>query len=422
MNREIRLADAAPTPTRYQPSKSGSLLIVQAGGPTPVINATLASIVAESADQNGFHQILGAKSGLAGFARGESIDLGELSSHELTALRNTPGAALGSSRSRLTEEEFEGVERQLRRYSIRSILFIGGNGTMRGAEITGEFAKAAGHPVQVIGIPKTVDNDIPATDRCPGYGSAARYVAQSTRDLATDVRSLPQPVSIFETMGRSAGWLAAAAAVARENPEDAPHLIYLPERPFQMETFLSDVDNVVRRLGWAVVVVSEGLRDSSGQPVFEVADPAQTDAMRRPLTGGVGQYLAERVASRLRIRCRCEKPGLLGRASMHHVSPRDLKDAELVGRAGVRALLDGHDRVMISLRPPGGPDGEFPEACDLVPLSAVAGKDRPIPDAWLTDAPERVNHQFLSYVRPLIGNLLEYGAPLRSAVSAAGAL
>ncbi|HVC90537.1 MAG TPA: diphosphate--fructose-6-phosphate 1-phosphotransferase [Acidobacteriaceae bacterium] len=382
-----------------------NLLVVQGGGPTPVLNATLSSILKEASQHRKIGRIFGAKSGVAGIARGEIISLDNLPYAELDQLRMTPGAALGSSRSKPSPTHLDLIVQHLRRLSVRHLLLIGGNGTMRGAEVIGQFCRDAGYDIQVMGIPKTVDNDIAVTDRCPGYASAARYVAQSTRDLGMDIHSLPQPVSIFETMGRNVGWLAAASAAAKLDVDDAPHLVYLPEQPFDTEEFLSDLDRIVARLGWAVVVVSEGLRNASGNLVYETLDPSQVDALKRPLPGGVGQFLAGIVANRLKIRCRTEKPGLLGRSSMLHVSLRDLEDAELVGRAGVRALLAGHSQEMVALRPL---EAVGDTGYDLVPLSAVAGKDRPVPAAWLSSTATSVNDAFLEYIRPLIGDLLVY--------------
>lgn len=394
-----------------------NLLVVQGGGPTPVLNATLASILREAYRHSEIGRVLGARSGIAGIVNGDVIDLSDIPEEELDRLGKSPGAALGSSRSKPSPTDLDLIVQNLRRLGVRHVLLIGGNGTMRGAEVIRQFCEDAAYEVQVIGIPKTVDNDIAVTDRCPGYASAARYVAQSTRDLGMDVCSLPQPVSIFETMGRSVGWLAAASAVAKVDEDDAPHLVYLPERPFDIEKFLADLDRVVTKLGWAVVVVSEGLHNAAGDLVYETADPSQVDALQRPLPGGVGQYLAGIVARRLKIRCRTEKPGLLGRSSMLHATSRDLEDAEIVGRGGVRALLAGHTGQMVSLRPIHDPGNS---GYDMVPLSAVAGKDRPIPAAWLSETATSVNDEFLDYVRPLIGELMPYHSSFKLSLDSFG--
>jgi len=390
-----------------------NLLVVQGGGPSPVLNTTLASLIDEVTQHAGkcvngaskLGKVLGARSGNLGLVSGHVTDLSGLSRQELDSLRTSPGAALGTSRAKASDEDFERIVENLKRWGVRYLIFMGGNGTMRGAEVTARFCRESGYEVQVVGAPKTVDNDIAGTDRCPGYASAAYYVAQSTRDLGMDVRSLPQPVSIFETMGRSAGWLAAASVAAKTSEEDAPHLVYVPERPFAMDAFLSAVDNIVSRRGWAIVVASEGIRDEAGQLVYQTEDPVQADALKRPLTGGVGQYLAETVAKQLKFRCRSEKPGLLGRASMLHASAQDRKDAEIVGRAAIQALLAGETEKMVALLPLPAADHA------LVPLSHVAGAERTLPDEWMRAGDIPVKEGFLQYLRPLIGELTPYHPP-----------
>lgn len=396
---------------------SQNLLLVQGGGPTQVLNATLASIVEECRHHTTIGKIYGARSGMAGLSQGDVVELTSLPEEHRRQLRVSPGAALGSSRFRPSEEDYRAVCEHLRRLGIGQALFLGGNGTMHGAQQLASRCREAGLPLRVIGVPKTVDNDLAETDRCPGYGSAARYVAQSTRDLGMDLRSLPQPVTIFETMGRDAGWLAAASMAGKADADDAPHLVYVPERAFSLERFLAALDRVVTRIGWAVVVVSEGIRDAAGAMVYQSSDPSRADALQRPLTGGVGQYLAGQVAEHLKIRCRSETPGLLGRCSMLHVSAQDMRDAETVGRDAVRALADGQDGTMVALQPL--PVAHKAHAVEepgtrLAPLDAVAGKHRPIPSEWLTDAETAVNEKFLAYVRPQIGELLRYAGPLQT--------
>jgi 6-phosphofructokinase 1 len=382
-----------------------NLLVVQGGGPTQVLNATLAAIVEEA--QNKFGRILGAQSGVKGFVKNGAVDLGKLSAPQLDLLRASPGAALGSSRAKPSEEDLAQLLESLRRFDVRDLLFLGGNGTMRGAEVISRFCHQSGYDVRVLGVPKTVDNDIAATDRCPGYASAARYIAQATRDLGMDVRSLPQPISILETMGRSVGWLAGAAAVGKRDEHDAPHLVYLPERPFDMEEFLASLDRIVAAQGWAIVAVSEGIRDRNGKFVYQVEEPAQRDPLKRPFTGGVAQFLSEAVAGRLKMRCRSEKPGLLGRASMLHASAQDMKDADLVGRAAVRGLLAGESEKMVSLLPLENPGKT---GYDFVPLDQVAEVERPIPAEWTCNAAIPVSDKFFQYVRPLVGDLVPYFA------------
>jgi 6-phosphofructokinase len=388
--------------------KERRLLVMQGGGPTQVFNATLAAIVSEAGSTRAFTSVLGTRGGMKGLAEGKVADLTPWSAMDLERLRRTPGALLGSSRDKLAPEKLQQALDQLRRLEIHDLLLIGGNGTMIGAQVLAESCRDTGYELRVLGVPKTVDNDIVSTDRCPGYASAAAYIAQAACDLGADVRSLPQPVSILETMGRSVGWLAAAAAAGKGREEDAPHLVYLPEQPFIMDRFLAGLDAIVSRQGWAVVVVSEGIRAPDGQLVYQNEDPAQADPLRRPITGGVAQFLAEAVARHLKIRCRSEKPGLLGRASMRHVSGQDLADATAVGRDAVQGLIGGETEKMVSLLPL---RDASPGKTTLVPLAAVAGLDRPLPMEWLTDCAIPVTEAFFHYLRPLVGELLPHDIP-----------
>lgn len=381
----------------------GNLMIVQGGGPTAVFNASLASAIAEAVSQPGAGSVFGARYGMRGLVEDDIVELGELTTGELELLRNSPGAALGSSRYKPSEGDYNRVVENLRRLDIRSMIFMGGNGTMKGAALVSEHCRDAGFSMQVIGVPKTVDNDIAMTDRCPGFASAARYMAQTTRDLGMDIRSLPQPVTILEVIGRSIGWLAAATALAKSRDADAPHLIFLPERPFSAEKFLADLDRIVTKHGWAIVVATEGIRNPDGSLVYELKDATHLDPLARPMTGGVGQFMANLVGEKLKMRCRTEKPGLIARAAMTHVSAQDRKDAELVGCAGVRSLAAGETEKMVSLLPLGAEGGYT-----LVPLSEVADAERPLPAEWIVDAAIPVGDKFFNYVKPLVGELTPY--------------
>lgn len=379
---------------------------MQGGGPTPVFNTSLYGAIDEAQQSRAVGKILGATYGIDGLRRGKIVDLTDISAMNLAQLRNSPGAALGTTRHKPAAKDLDRIVDHLAENDVRWLIVIGGNGSQVGGAVIADTAARAGYELAVIGVPKTVDNDIVGTDRCPGFGSAARYAAQNVRNLSMDVRSLPQPVSIYETMGRSVGWLAAATALAKRNENDAPHLIYLPEKPFELEKFFGDLDRVVKKLGWAIVVVNEGLKDAKGQPIFETTNGHQKDALDRPIPGGVANHLAEAASQALKIRCRSEKPGLCGRASMLHVSEQDRKDAELVGRAGVRTALNGTTGQMIALRPldKKSSDADY----ELLPLANVAGKDRAIPAEWLDDSPISVGNAFLKYAGPIVGELMSY--------------
>jgi 6-phosphofructokinase len=378
----------------------GNLLVVQAGGPTQVINESLCAALEEPTAG----KVFGARRGFEGLIRGELAYLSSLTESQLERIRRSPGAVLGSSRVRPSEAEMDVILDHLRRRDIHQALLIGGNGTMQAALLLSRFSRSRNYELQIIGIPKTVDNDIQGTDRCPGYASAAHFVAQSTRDLGMDVRSLAQPVSILETMGRDVGWLAAAAVMARKDTADAPHLVYIPEVSFDTEKFLADLDSILRKQDWAIVVVSEGIRDAAGRLVYENVEASQMDALARPLPGGVARCLAETVTRQLKVRCRDEKPGLLSRASMLHVAPQDRADAALVGRAARRALVAGESEKMVTLTP--FTDGLAETA--LLALESVSGEARTLPEEWLADGNLPLNGKFSAYLEPLIGKLLEY--------------
>ena len=380
-----------------------NLMIVQGGGPTAVVNASLAAIIRQGQQSATIGAIYGASFGMQGLVRGNVVELSSLRSSDLDLLRRTPGAALGSSRHKPAEHEVTELLRHLEKLRIGALVFIGGNGTMRGARIVGELCAERRLEMAVVGVPKTIDNDLSTTARCPGYGSAARFAAVSARELAADNRSLPQPITILETLGRNVGWIAAATVLARQDAQDeaaAPHLVYVPEIPFAEEEFLARLDAVVRSIGWAVVTVGEGIRHADGRPVYQTNAPGQADQLQRPMIGGVARHLAAVVGQRLGLRCRSEIPGLLGRSSAVHVSARDLEDATVVGHDAIAALNNGKRDVMIALEPLAADEGSRTR---LVPLELASGEECGIPAEWLCEGSIPVNEKFLEYVRPLAG-------------------
>lgn len=373
------------------------LLVLQGGGPTPVMNACLAAVIDEARGHNGVARVLGARRGTRGLVAGDFSDLGGLREGNFRRLAATPGAFLGSSRYHPTDDEWTGIAETLRAEGVTGLIFMGGNGSMRAAHRLG--AILGGH-CRVAAIPATVDNDIPGTDRCTGYASAARFVAHAVREVAMDVQSLPLPVTIFETMGRDSGWLAGAAWLARHEHNPGPHHVYLPELPFDLDRFLEAIQATVDDCGWAMAVVSEGIRDGHGNFVFRTADPAQADHGGRALPGDVASCLAARVAESLHLRCRSEKPGLCGRTSMAHVSPVDRADAEAVGREAVRSLCRGESGHMIGLRR--REDAREESKTVRVPLEEAIDGERSVPLAWLGDEREP-GKDFVTYLDNIIG-------------------
>jgi len=378
----------------------GSLLVLQAGGPTAVINTTLAAVIETAKDSGQISTVCGVRRGLEGLIHNDMAILDTVSAGALAALRCQPGAALGSSRMPLTGSDIVSVRATLAAWDATALLMIGGNGTMLAAKQLDAALAAAGVGTKVIGVPKTADNDIPGTDRCPGYASAARFVAQSVRDVVEDVRTLPVPVSIFETMGRDTGWLVAASALARSADCPGPQIILLPEHPFVRESFLGRVDHAMKRDGWVVVAVSEGICNASGQPVFETGIKAHRDAVGRPVPGDVGPYLAGEVGRSLGLRCRSEKPGLCGRTSIDLVAPQDRADAEAVGRAAVEEAIRGPGGMMITLGPIDRSGQDLQTG--VVALADLEEKRRGLPPDWINRHGEP-NVDFIDYLAPRIG-------------------
>lgn len=378
-----------------------NLLIIHGGGPTAVLNCSLYGSIREAQQSGSVDRILGARYGITGVLEERLIDLDDQAGLLIEGLKTSPGSAIGSSRRKIMAEDHGRILEVLERNGVRFLLYTGGNGTMYGAHLIESAARDAGYPLGVIGVPKTVDNDLPGTDRSPGYASAARYIATGVRELGMDVGTLPTPVSILETMGREVGWLAASAAPARTGPDSAPHLIYLPEKPFRKERFLDELDDVLGRLGWAVVVVSEGLRDADGEPVYVTGTSAQADKVGRMLPGGVASYLADLAARELEVRCRSEKPGLCARSSLLLTSPVDREDAEHVGRRAVRAAAEGESGKMVGLLP--RETAEEEPASRLVPLEEVAQGTRDLPERFVSQNESFVTEEFLRYIVPLIG-------------------
>jgi 6-phosphofructokinase 1 len=286
-----------------------------------------------------------------------------------------------------------------KKYNIKYVLFNGGNGSMDTCGKIYEVAKEAG--IGVIGIPKTIDNDIAITDHSPGFGSTARYMATITKEVGEDVKSLPIHVSIIEAMGRNAGWITASSALARQKEGDAPHLIYLPEKPFNQEAFLVDVKKMHEKYGGVVVVVSEGLKNEKGEPIVEPIFKTE----RATYFGDVGTYLATLVIKELGIKARSEKPGILGRASITMQSEVDVEEAVEAGRTAVRAILSGKTGYMVGLKR----KDKVSYECEtiLIPIHEVMMHEKELPKTFINDRGNDVTEEFVAWCKPLIGGDLQ---------------
>ncbi|HSR08586.1 MAG TPA: diphosphate--fructose-6-phosphate 1-phosphotransferase, partial [Bryobacteraceae bacterium] len=362
-----------------------------------VVNASLLGLVEETWRHPRIAQLLGARFGIDGILQQDFIDLLTLDPNRLNAVALSPSSALGTSRRYVDEETLAAILKVLRSRGVEYLFYTGGNGSM------GAAARIAGSSgVRVIGIPKTIDNDLTHTDHTPGYATAARFFACAARDIGADNRALPGQVEFIEVLGRNTGWLVAATALARRDPDDAPHLIYLPETCLPLARLLDDVDRVYRRLGRCVVTVCEGQLDESGQPFGADVRPSSG----RPLAMNLAHRLATLVTEKLKLRARSEKPGLLARSGAAYFSQLDWDEARLVGAAAVRAAVDGASNVMITLeREPGSP---YSMRCRTVPLATVASAERPFPAEWRNAAGNDVTSAFLEYAEPLLGLIERY--------------
>lgn len=383
-------------------SHRGNFLIAQGGGPTAVINASLAGAVLEGMSLlHPTASMWGARAGIQGFLDQDFIDLRATGADLWKAIGETPAAALKSCRRKITAEDIDSITTICREKDIRYFFYIGGNDSMDTANKVALAAKNRGHEMFVAGIPKTIDNDLAETDFCPGYGSCARFIAQSTLDLGMDIRSLPTPVSIMEVIGRNAGWTAAAAMLAREGKEGAPHLIYVPEIPLSKDKFLKDIQEVHKREGWVVAVVSEGVCDEKGESLSSSAGEVALDGFGHKLPGDVASALANLVIRELGLRARSEKPGLIARASSHHVSDVDRGAAEAVGRFAVQSAIQGNSGFMASIRRTD--NNPLVLSYEMAPLEKVAEVERFLPREYLNKEKNHIAESFRSYVEPLIG-------------------
>jgi 6-phosphofructokinase 1 len=379
----------------------GNLLIAHGGGPTAVINASLKGAIGEAKKHSQIKGVFGARFGLEGIINENFIDLSKQSNEIIKYLAYTPASALGSCRKKIVEKEYPLILEIFKKFNIRYFLYNGGNDSMDTCHKIFEISRENNFDLKVIGIPKTIDNDLEYTDHSPGYGSAARYAAISTMELSMDVASLPIHVCILELMGRNTGWITAASVLAKNGDSRGPHLIYLPERPFCEEQFLEDVKEKQKEYKGVLVVVSEGLADEEGKPL---TDCGFVDGFGHKIAGGVGQYLSDIVIRKLGIKSRSEKPGLLGRVSMLMQSGIDREEAIDVGAFAVRAVLDGESGYMVSIKRV----NNFPYKYDfeLVPLIKVANNEKKFPGDWINDRGNWVEEAFKDYCKPLIGGEL----------------
>ena len=377
--------------------KKHNLIVAQGGGPTAVINASLAGVVAEAQKHPEIDRIYAGHHGIEGMMKEDFIDVTNMSATDIERLKMTPSSAVGSCRYKVSEKDHDRIIEVLHKHNIKYFFYNGGNDSM---DTCNKVSKIAGD-IQVIGVPKTIDNDLAITDHCPGFGSAARFAATATLEYGLDIRALPIHVGVIEIMGRNAGWLVAATALARTQGFAAPHLIYFPERAFNKEKFVADVKAAQKKYGYGIVVaVSEGVCYENGEPV---ADSGMVDGFGHKIPGGTAQALSN-ILLQNGIKSRAEKPGLTGRASKLTIAPCDVEEAFEAGKIAVKSAVAGKSGYMVGYKRVSS--APYKISYELIELAKVANVENVLPDSYINAEGNDVTPAFVEYCKPLIGGEL----------------
>ena len=383
----------------------GKVLVAQGGGPTPVINQSVVGVALAANKFSQVTSIYGAVHGVRGIVEENFIDLTRETTHNLEQVAGTPSSGLLSTRDKPDEEYCARMFKVMQAHDIRYFFYVGGNDSSDTVRIVNEQAKQANYELRAIHIPKTIDNDLVENDHCPGFGSAAKFVAQAFAGVNLDNRAL-KGVYIGVVMGRHAGFLTAASALAQKYPDDGPHLVYLPERAFDTDRFLADVDRIHSKYGECTIAVSEGISDIDGTPMISklMGGIEERDAhgnVQLSGTGALGDLLSQTIKKGLGIeRVRSDTFGYLQRCFMGCFSDRDAKEAREVGEKAVHyAMFDDVDGSVVIRRTVLDYSVEY----DLVPISLVAGKTRHMSDDFINVEGNGVTQDFMNYCRPLLG-------------------
>ncbi|MGI5830989.1 MAG: 6-phosphofructokinase [Thermoguttaceae bacterium] len=394
----------------------GNAIIGQSGGPTSVINASLCGVVQTClkkgmvGESSRINKVLGMKYGIEGFMQDQLIDLGAQPADVIEGLKTTPSSALGSCRYKLKDSDFEPVLEKLKKYDIRYYFLIGGNDTMDTIHRVEAYCKSQGYDLRGVGIPKTVDNDLFATDHTPGFPSAARYVALSVKQagmLARDMKKVDQYV-IFQTVGRSAGWLPAAAACAKDDEDDAPHIILLPERPFVREQFLEEVRRTYDKYGWVSIVCGEGVCYADGRPVSasNVADNFSNVEFGAMAGTSAAMMLHRMIADEFGWRGEFQITESLQMSAADRAVALDIDEAWRCGERAVDLALAGDSGVMVTMNRLS--NNPYKIDFGTVPLSEVANGEKPMPDNFICNDRLFVTGECIDYLKPLVGEMPKY--------------
>ena len=400
----------------------GNIIVGQSGGPTAAINSSLAGVYRTAIDR-GAKKVYGMRHGIQGLLNEDYIDLSEHIQTDLDVelLKRTPAAYLGSCRYKLPEihediATYDKIFSILDKLEIECFIYIGGNDSMDTIKKLSDYAILRGHPTKFLGVPKTIDNDLALTDHTPGYGSAAKYIGTSVKEIIQDSQALIYDkglVTIVEIMGRHAGWLTAASRLARKYEGDNPCLIYLPETPFSLEQFYNDLDAAFKKSPNLVVCVSEGIADEGGTFVCEYSDAAKLDSFGHKMLTGCGEVLESFVRDKFGVKVRSIELNVNQRCSGMMVSETDIEEAAMAGAAGVKAVLAGETKKMIAFKR----DSDMPYKMHCTPedVSLICNQEKKFPKEWINAAGNDITDDFSAYALPLIQGepkrVMENGVP-----------
>lgn len=387
----------------------GNVIVGQSGGPTAVINSSLVGVF-KTAKDRGAAKVYGMLHGIQGLLEERYVDLSEHIRNDLDIelLKRTPSAYLGSCRYKLpgiheqgAQAVYDKIFNILRKLEVEYFFYIGGNDSMDTVEKLSRYGELCHSSISFIGVPKTIDNDLPVTDHTPGYGSAAKYVASTVREIVLDASVYQQPsITLVELMGRHAGWVTAASVLARKFPEDNPRLIYLPESPFSVEQLFADVERALAQTPSLVICVSEGIKDSSGRFICEYASEAQTDTFGHKMLTGCAKILEGYLKNRFGVKVRSVELNVNQRCSGLISSLCDIEEAAEAGRFAVKSALEGASGQMVTLNRLPGPD--YHMVPGLTDAAAVCNKEKTFPSEWITPDGCGIRPEFISYALPLI--------------------
>lgn len=376
----------------------GNLVVGQSGNRSAVFNTCLYGVIQEAKQHPEVQNIYGMVDGIGGLLKGNLIDLGRQNPMILEGLKNVPSAALPSNHDALVDEDYDRALEICKQYKIRFVIYMGDKGAMSIADQLAEFADDKGYPLCCIGVPHSVENTLGFTDHCFGYGTAARANAIVVRNVGRDTEAMggTAGVKIIEMPGRSSGWLAAATALAKDSDDTAPHLIYLPESGLDPAQFLTDVEAVCQRLGYCIVVISEGVKDKNGRILHPDTAPG----------GGLGEYLCELLADQLQLKASWDKFEDLSRFAMQSASVVDSGEAVMAGQAAVRRAVDGMNGFMITIARHLDPNKPYSSLIGMVRLGLGAKSEKVVPEAFINESGNFVTEAFEKYATPLIGGKL----------------